>query len=213
MSTNLLVIRHGETDWNRHKVFRGTHDIPLNENGRAQARLVAAALEGTAIDAIYTSPLSRAKETAEIVSEPHGIQPTVHDGFMDMDYGEWTGNADSEVAERWPAEHAAWATTPHTVRPPGGTTLAEVFTNAFGAMEALAGKHDGQTVAIVAHRVVNKLLVIGALSLGLDRFPFIIQGNCCINVLERTPAGYRVHSVNDVSHIRNTGTDLLQVDF
>ncbi len=213
MSTTLLIIRHGETAWNRGEIFRGTYDIPLNENGKQQARLAAQSLKYMKIDAAYTSPLSRAKETAEIVTESHGISPTIHDGFIDMDYGEWTGKENSEVANSWPNEHAAWITNPHTVRPPGGTTLKEVFEKSFTAMEELAVKHDGETILIFSHRVVNKLLVIGALSLGLERFPFIIQGNCCINEIKRIQTGYLIESINDVSHIKNAGMDLLQADF
>lgn len=213
MSTKILIIRHGETAWNRGKIFRGTHDIPLNENGRQQARLAAQSLKDMEINAAYTSPLSRAKETAEIVTASHGISPEIHEGFIDMDYGDWTGKEDAEVAKLWPDEHAAWMSNPHTVRPPGGTTLEEIFDRSFSAMEELAGKHDGETIALFSHRVVNKLLVLGALSLGLERFPFIIQGNCCINEFERIEHGYLVRSINDVSHIRNAGTELLEADF
>ena len=213
MSTRILIIRHGETAWNRGKIFRGTYDIPLNENGKKQARLTAEALKDMDIDAAYASPLSRAKESAEIVTECHGISPVTHDGFMDLDYGEWTGKEDSEVAKLWPNEHEAWTTNAHSVRPPGGTTLKEVFDKSFTAMEELAEEHDGETIAIFAHRVVNKLLIIGALSLGLERFPFIIQGNCCINEIERLKGGYLIQSINDVSHIKNAGTALLKTDF
>lgn len=213
MSTTILIIRHGETAWNRGKIFRGTCDIPLNENGQQQARLASRSLENVRIDVAYTSPLSRAKETAAIVTEPHGITPVTNDAFIDLDYGEWTGKEESEVIAHWPEEHEQWITTPHTVRPPGGTTLQEVFDKSFGTMESLAVKHDGKTIAIFAHRVVNKLLVLGALALGLERFPFIIQGNGCINEFERTANGYLVRSINDISHIRNAGTELLEADF
>jgi len=213
MSTRILIIRHGETAWNRGKIFRGTYDIPLNENGKQQARLAAEALKDIKLDAVYTSPLSRAKESAEIVTEYHGISPITHDGFIDLDYGEWTGKEDSEVAKLWTNEHEAWTTSPHSVRPPGGTTLKEVFDKSFTAMEELAKKHDNETIAIFAHRVVNKLLILGALSLGLERFPFIIQGNCCINEIERIKNGYLIQSINDVSHIKNSGAALLKTDF
>ena len=213
MSTKILIIRHGETAWNREEIFRGTYDIALNENGKQQAKLVAQALQATRIDAIYASPLSRAQESAKIVAKPHGISPIIQDSFIDIDYGEWTGKKASEVAKLWPDDYAAWTTTPHNVRPPGGTTLKEVLNSSFTAMEELAKKHDGETIAIFAHRVVNKILLIGALALGLERFPFIIQGNCCINEIERIQSGYLIQSINDVSHIKNAGTDLLQVDF
>ena len=213
MSTKILIIRHGETAWNRGKIFRGIYDIPLNENGKQQARLAAEALKDMKLDAAYTSPLSRAKESAEIITEYHGISPVPHDGFMDLDYGEWTGKEDSEVAKLWPNEHKAWTTNAHSVRPPGGTTLKEVFNKSFTAMEELAKEHEGGTIAIFAHRVVNKLLIIGALSLGLERFPFIIQGNCCINEIVRIKSGYLIQSINDISHIKNSGTALLETDF
>jgi len=213
MHTKILIIRHGETAWNRRQIFRGTYDIPLNENGKQQARLAAQSLKNIKIHAAYTSPLSRAKESAEIITVSHGISPVIHNGFIDIDYGEWTGKENSEVAKLWPDDHAAWTKNPHTVRPPGGTTLNEILNNSFTAMEDLAKKHDGETIAIFSHRVVNKVLILGALSLGLERFPFIIQGNCCINEIEKIQSGYLIHSINDVSHIKNAGIDLLQADF
>lgn len=91
--------------------------------------------------------------------------------------------------------------------------MKEVFDKSFTAMEELAKEHDGETIAIFAHRVVNKLLILGALSLGLERFPFIIQGNCCVNEIERLKSGYLIQSINDVSHIKNSGTALLKTDF
>lgn len=213
MVTTILLIRHGETDWNRERIFRGVFDIPLNDNGRDQARLAAEALRLDKIDAAYTSPLSRAVETADIVLEPHGINATLHQGLLDFDYGDWTGKRESDVTKRWPEEHATWNSRPHSIRVPGGDTLQDVFDRTFGAMEAVAKEHDGQTVALFAHRVVNKLLVIGALGLNLDRFPFIVQGNCCINKFVRTESGYIIEFINDTAHVRNAGKELLPEDF
>ena len=213
MSTTLFLIRHGETAWNRDKIFRGSFDIELNENGRKQARLAAQALESRPIDAGYTSPLSRAAETARIILESHPVTPSPHEGLLDFDYGDWTGRQDNEVARLWPAEHASWSSRPHDVRVPNGNTLKEVFERAFVAMEQISARHDGQTVALFSHRVVNKLLIAGCMGLGLDRFPFIVQGNCCINKLERTAAGYMIHYLNDTSHIRNANAELLDADF
>lgn len=213
MATTILLIRHGETAWNRGKVFRGTHDVPLNDNGREQARLAGEALRSRTIDAAYTSALSRAAETAQIVLAAHGVTAAVDPGLLDFNYGDWTGKEDARVARDWPAEHAAWTSQPRSLRVPGGDTLEEVFGRAFGAMEKIAVEHAGQTVALFAHRVVNKLLVLGALGMELDRFPFIIQGNCCINEFERIDRGYIINCVNDTAHIRNAAADLLDADF
>lgn len=213
MSTTILLVRHGETAWNREKIFRGVYDIPLNENGRAQACHLARALAARRIDVAYSSPLSRAMETAQIALEPHGIAAIVHDGLTDFDYGVWAGLKEELVAQKWPQEHARWLAAPHAAHPPGGDTLQGLFDRAFASLEELAQKHDGQTVALFAHRVVNKLLVLGVLTLGLERFPFIRQDNCCLNEFERTPQGYVVVSLNDTAHIRRAGADLLKADF
>lgn len=213
MKTTILLIRHGETAWNRGKIFRGMHDIPLNENGRMQARHLTVALSTRAIDAAYTSPLSRARETAQIVLTPHEVEATVHTGFTDFDYGDWTGLEDSEVARRWTDKHRVWLTAPHTLRVPGGNTLQEVYENAVGALGDIVRAHANQTVALFAHRVVNKLLVAGMLTLGVERFPFIRQDNCCLNEFQWTGRDYIVISLNDVSHLRQSDTTLLQEDF
>ncbi|MBC8460017.1 MAG: histidine phosphatase family protein [Deltaproteobacteria bacterium] len=213
MSTTILLVRHGETDWNRDKIFRGIYDIPLNDNGREQAKLAAKALKICKIDFAYTSPLSRAAETAEIILKQHNIKASISEGLIDFDYGNWTGQKDVDVAKNWPEEHAAWSSRPDSLRIPGGDTLKEVFDRAFGCMEELAQKHDDQTVALFAHRVVNKLLVIGALGIGLDRFSFIMQGNCCVNKFERTKKGYIIDFINDTAHIRNARANLLKEDF
>jgi len=213
MPTTILLVRHGETAWNRGKIFRGAHDVPLNDNGRAQAGHLARALESRRIDAAYTSPLSRAVETAEIGLRSHGLQAVPLEDLRDFDYGEWTGIEDAEVAERWPDDHAKWLAKPHSAQPPGGDTLRDVFERAFGAAEEIAQRHGGETVALFAHRVVNKLLVLGMLSLGLERFNFIRQDNCCLNEFERGGDGYVVVTLNDVSHLRQAGADVLAADF
>jgi broad specificity phosphatase PhoE len=213
MPTIILLIRHGETDWNRAKVFRGRHDVPLNDNGRTQAGLVAEALRCREIDAAYTSPLSRATETACITLDPHRLVAVAEPAFTDFDYGEWTGHAETDVAVKWPEELEQWQTIPQCAQPPGGDTLQDVYNRAFNTLEGLAASCHGQTVAVFAHRVVNKLLALGVLGLGLERFPFMMQGNCCINEFERTDNGWLIHCLNDTAHMRSDRVDMLKEDF
>ena len=213
MSVTILLVRHGETDWNRRKIFRGIHDVPLNENGRAQARHLAKAMASHKIVAAYSSPLCRSLETANIVLQSHGIEATVHEGLKDFSYGDWTGLEDGVVAKRWPEEHACWISEPAKARPPGGDTLEDVFHRASACLESIVKEHAGQTVALFSHRVVNKVLILGMLSLGLERFNFIRQDNCCVNEFERIETGYIAVRLNDTCHIRQAGTELLKVDF
>ncbi len=175
--------------------------------------MLAGALRPRRIDVGCTSPLSRARETAAIALSGRGVEVVADDRLKDFSYGEWTGLEEAEVARRWPEERALWNSHPERLRVPGGDTLQEVYDRSFAAMEELAARHEGRTVALFAHRVVNKLLVLGALGLGLDRFPFIRQDNCCLNEFERRGEGYVILSLNDTSHIRRGGGELLAADF
>ncbi len=213
MATRILLIRHGETAWNLSKVFRGTYDVPLNDTGRKQAQLLADALAGRTIDAAFASPLSRAAETAELALASRDVPATVTPELIDIDYGEWTGLPDEEVSERWPEQHAAWSNSPESAEIPGGQALRSVFETASTAMANLAQRHAGRTIALFAHRVVNKVLVLAALGLELNRFGLIMQGNCCINEFEYTERGYVIHAINDTSHVRRGGAGLLTADF
>ncbi len=212
-STTIILIRHGETAWNREKKFRGTYDVPLNENGRAQARLLADALKDREIDAVYSSPLSRTHETARLALGDRNVEIQVDRGLIDFYYGDWTGLSEEQVIQDWPEEYSKWKKNPESLRVPGGNTLAEVYDNAFKAMENIASKHMGQTAALFSHRVVNKLLVLGALKLKLGRFPFIKQDNCCVNEFERVKQGYIICTLNDVGHMKNGKVDILKSDF
>ena len=213
MSTTILLIRHGETAWNRDKVFRGRHDIPLNGNGRAQARLVTGALSHIRIEAAYASRLSRATETAGIALESHRINAISDAGLTDIDYGGWTELEETEVAQRWPKEYALWISKPHMCQVPGGEALQQVADRAFSSLKSIVEKHNGQTVALFSHRVVNKVLVLSMLSLGLERFPFIRQDNCAINEFEQTDGSYITVRLNDTCHIRRGGKEVLSADF
>lgn len=213
MPTDVLLIRHGETAWNRGKIFRGTHDVPLNDNGRAQAAALAEALWNRRIDAAFTSGLSRARETAEIVLAGRNVAAVIEDGLCDFDYGDWTGLEDAEVARRWPEQHRLWGSDPERAELPGGDTLQGVFDRAASTMARIAAERDGCTVALFAHRVVNKVLVLGALGLGLSRFNFIRQDNCCLNEFQYVGGDYVIRTVNDISHIRRSGADMLAADF
>ena len=214
MSTVILLVRHGETAWNRSKIFRGTYDIPLNDTGKAQAKLLVKILKKRKIAAAYSSPLLRAYRTAQIsLSENNVVDPVIEERLIDINYGDWTGKEDSEVVKRWPEEHNVWNTDPQSAHIPGGEMHKTVFDRSFGAMEEIAARHKGQTVAIFAHRVVNKVLVLGALGLGLSHFKFIIQDNCCVNEFVRNETGYLIQSVNNTSHISDSGIELLTTDF
>ncbi len=106
--TTILLARHGETDWNRENRFQGHADPPLNETGRAQAAELAAALANEPLAAVYSSPLRRAFETAQIVGAPHGLEPVPVDALREVDVGSWQGLTRAEIEERFPEQFARW---------------------------------------------------------------------------------------------------------
>ena len=136
-----------------------------------------------------------------------------HKALLDFDYGEWTGKEESEVRREWPLEYEEWSARPHEARPPGGTTLREIFESCFPMMVDCAKRHEGGTVALFSHRVVNKLLVLGAMGLELQRFPFIVQGNCSISEFLVHDGEFTIETLNNTSHMVEGGVDVLDADF
>ena len=207
MVTCIVLVRHGQTEWNRVERFRGRADVPLNESGLAQAeatgKRVAAGWRPTAV---YTSPLSRAVKTAEAVARHAALPVLVHPGLADIDYGEWQGLTPDEARSRWPDMVEAWYSAPHTAQIPGGETLAGLRARGMAAVAELAAKHAGQTIVVVGHTVINRILLLGVLGLGNDRFWHLRQDTCAINVFEVEGGEYTLVSMNDTCHLSKLNT-------
>jgi broad specificity phosphatase PhoE len=204
--TRIILVRHGQTEWNRVERFRGRADVPLNETGLAQAeatgRRVAAEWQPAAV---YSSPLSRAVKTAEAIARQFALTVQVHPGLADIDFGEWQGLTPAEARARWPEDAGAWFTAPHTARVPGGETLADLRTRAMATVRELAARHLGQTIVLVGHTVINRIILLGVLGLGNDRFWRIGQDNCAINAFEADGGDFTMLSLNDTCHLRQVG--------
>jgi broad specificity phosphatase PhoE len=201
--TRFILVRHGQTTWNREDRFRGRSDIPLNETGAAQAvltaRRIAAQWRPTAI---CCSPLLRARQTAQAIAEPLGLPVEPHQGLNDINFGLLQGWTVPEATERWPVVVHTWFTAPHLARPPEGERLEEVHTRVMAAVNELATHHPGGTVVLVGHMVLNKVILLGIMGLGLDRFWRIGQDTCAINVFDAEEGDFTVLSLNDTCHLR-----------
>jgi broad specificity phosphatase PhoE len=210
--TMMILVRHGQTEWNRVERFRGRADVPLNETGLAQAEAtgqrIAAELQPAAV---YSSPLSRAVKTAEVIAEHFNLPVQIHAGLADIDYGLWQGLTPDEVKERWPEIHHAWYNTPHTARIPGGETLDELRARGMAAINELANRHAGQTIVLVGHTVINRIILLGVLGLGNDRFWRLKQDTCAINLFEVEDGTFTLASLNDTCHLHNVKRKALNV--
>jgi broad specificity phosphatase PhoE len=199
----LFLIRHGETAWNKDEVFRGRFDVELNEHGLEQARLTADALRRLELSAVYSSPLSRAYDTARLIAEPHGLSVIIEPALADIDYGIWQGMSHHQVKEQCPGVYGLWTTAPQKVRFEEGESLDDVKTRALQALKQISGRHPGQNVVAVSHRVVNKVLMCALLGLDNSHFWSLRQDTCAINVIEEDDQhGYIIHGLNDTSHIQ-----------
>jgi probable phosphoglycerate mutase len=149
--TTLLLVRHGETDWNREQRFQGHADPPLNQTGRAQAVDLSVELAAEPIAAVYSSPLRRAFETAEIVAAAHDHQPVTLDALMEVDVGSWQGLSRAELEKRHPEELARWLDDADGFQFDGGESYAQLGARVIPALLELAARHPGERVLAVTH--------------------------------------------------------------
>jgi broad specificity phosphatase PhoE len=199
----IYLIRHGETEWNREQVFRGRADVPLSDRGRDQARLLADSLSESSLEAVYSSPLSRARETAAPLCGGLGLDLLTEEGFVDMSFGEWEGVSVADVRRRWPDLSQTWMRSPEEFRAPGGEALAEVLVRAWSALEKAAERHGA--AAVVSHRVVCKLLLCRAVGVGEAGFWRMRVDTASLSVLESEGDKWVVTGMNDVSHLSALG--------
>lgn len=213
METNtIILVRHGETDWNKELIFRGRIDVPLNEAGLVQARKTAAALREVPLKAIYSSPLSRAFATAKAIAEAKDLPVRKEEPFIDPSFGRWEGRPVAEVAAEYPEEFKNWREAPHLWKAPGGETLAEVKERAWLRLKEISRELEGETLAIVSHRVVLKLLLLAALGLDESKFWMIAQSPCAINVLTGKADNFVLNKFNDTCHLQPFSAAIFQGD-
>lgn len=198
-----VLVRHGQTEWNRVERFRGHADVPLNETGLAQAestgrRVVAEWQPG----AVFSSPLSRAVDTAAAIARHFSLPVQVHPGLVDIDYGEWQGLTPEEARQRWSVEVDHWFHHPERAMIPAGETLAVLRTRGMTTLQELSARFMGQTIVLVGHTVINRVLLLGVLGLGNERFWHVRQDTCAINLIEAYHDDFVVVSLNDTCHLR-----------
>jgi len=198
----IILARHGETDWNMAEVFRGRVDIGLNETGIRQAELLAEHLSNKSVDAVYSSPLTRALKTAEIIASCKKLEVEIAPGLIDFDFGEWQGLAHQEVKDRYPELYAEWISHPEQVKIPGGENLDEVRGRALHVVDKVKNKY-GDVVIVVSHRVVNKVLICALLGLDNSHFWNIRQDTCGITVFTYAKGQYVLTGHNDISYLKS----------
>lgn len=199
----LILIRHGKTDWNELEKCQGASDIPLNQNGVGQAEKLALSLKDEKIDFIYSSDLMRAKVTAEKIAGYHDLKVNIDSGFREMDQGDFEGLEFRLIREKYADVLKEWRTNPETLVIPGGESLTEVQDRAYSSVSRLLDKHFSKTVIVVSHNLTIVTLLCKLSERSLKNFrDFIVSetSKTIINFDNRTP---KVELVNDLSHLQS----------
>jgi probable phosphoglycerate mutase len=201
-STRILLIRHGETDWNATGRLQGHSDTPLNAVGREQARRAARRLAGEPVRALYSSDLARSFETATIIGQELGLLVMTSPQLRERRYGVWEGLTSAEIQARYPEQFAEWRARSTDFAPPQGETITQLLTRAFTALQTIACRHVGEVVVVITHGGLCYVLLNHILgSVNGDRREFTF-GNASIHTLEVTGARWSVISMNDIAHLQ-----------
>jgi len=205
------LVRHGRTEWNEAAIFRGKLDIPLDEVGQRQANLAKQVLSREDINYIISSPLKRARETAEIIAQAFpGVEVQIDERVGDIDVGEWAGVSLAEVQRKFPEDYRMWVEAPHKMKFPGGESLKDVQEKAWEAVMSCIWLLDKGGVLLVSHRVILKTIILKAVGAGLDGFWKIRLDTASVSVMEYNGVHWVLTKMNDTSHL---GTPTDQRDF
>jgi len=211
--TSIYLVRHGQTAWNKEEIFRGRTDVPLDETGLKQAELAGQYFKGKEIHGIYSSPLSRAWETAQMIAQFHNLKVQPLQGILDMSFGEWEGHAHQEIRKMDGETYRQWVESPQLVRLPGGESLDDVRVRAMTALEEVIRSHPEKTLILVSHRVVCKVLICAILGLDNSHFWQIAQDTTAINLIQYRNGKYILSLMNETCHLKALKEERLGVDF
>jgi alpha-ribazole phosphatase/probable phosphoglycerate mutase len=182
--TRLYLLRHGETQSNIEQRYQGQGNSPLSELGIEESTELSKALQSEPIKAFYSSDLTRAHETAKIVAEPHGLQVKKLPGMKERFYGEWENLTFDEIKKKYPEIYETWLMDPAKAKIPGSETLEELQSRGVETIESTIKNHDGETICIVGHGGINRMILFHYMNLDLNNFWRIRQDNCCLNIIE-----------------------------
>ncbi|WP_297430766.1 histidine phosphatase family protein, partial [Clostridium sp.] len=202
MKTKLYLIRHGETEWNKLGKFQGCVDIDLSQEGIKQAYYLSEKF-GSNFDFIYSSPLKRALETANIIASNKGIRPVILEDIREINFGEWEGLTIKEIAKNYPDEFSIWQNDKLIAPICGGDlSLKNAVERSKNTIIPLIEKHNNKNILVVAHGGIIKATLIGLFNWDMTMYHKINLGNtsvCQINFNSNLKPS--IVSINDTSHL------------
>jgi len=201
--TRLYLVRHGETEWNRSLRYQGHRDIPLSSEGRAQARKIAVRLSSEKFAAAYASDLSRAMETAAIISDYHNLNVTTVPELRETNFGDWEGLTYREIDSRFHEIMKGWRANPRDTKIPGGESLGEVADRCRSGLEKVLRENREGNVLVVAHGGIIRIIVASILGMNLNDYWKIKQDNVALNIIEFFENDRAIICLlNDINHLK-----------
>ena len=161
----IYLVRHGETDWNKQLRYQGQRDIPLNEEGRRQAMCVADYLAGERIEMVFSSPLLRARETATLIGEKHGLKLSMEHSLVEIDFGEWEGRNYNELKQDEQDMAERWFFSPDTINIPGGESYSVFKERVLVGYDKIRKTDDNKNIALVTHAGVIRIIIASILDM------------------------------------------------
>ena len=203
--TKILLVRHGEVAGNvgDKPTFVGWNDLPLNERGLQQAQIVAEYLAGESIDAVYSSDLQRAKNTAEAIAQKHGLAVRVDADLREVNYGAWEGLGEIDLHRDYSSQWIARQNDPWNVAAVEGESYEQMWTRFLPKWNKLVEDHDGETVVLVAHNGLNRMLLCHLLGAPFENFKRIHITNGSVTRIETGAAGVLLRSINETNHLKD----------
>lgn len=203
MAVRIYLMRHGLTPWNYESRFQGNTDIELSPEGIKQAKALQGRLTTEKLDAIYSSDLTRALQTAEIVAKPHGLEVRTKPGLREIHFGVWEGLTYKDLEREYPQELKTWLEAPHLLAVPQGETFAMLQDRAIKCLREILAFHPHGNIAVVAHGGTIAALICGLLQEPLAKMWNYRQKNTALNVLKWEEGRVSVELLNDSSHLEN----------
>ncbi len=206
--TTILLARHGECRGNVEGLFRGRADFPLNERGVRQAGELAEALRPWEPAVVYTSPLLRARATAEAIAAACGAELRVDEGMNNMALGVWEGRRKTEVAKERPDLWRLWMENPEELVVDGAETMRDVMLRSMSSLRAIVAENRGKTVAAVTHRTVIKPLIAGCIGIASPYFWKVHMDTAAYSVLHHDDLhGFSLFALNRTEHLSGFATE------
>ena len=200
--TRFYLIRHGETDWNKGGRYQGWTNIELNDAGKEQARLLGKRFKYIPVDAVYVSPLTRARQTAAPLAEAAELTPVVDEHFKEINFGEWEGHTSAELSEKYGKAYTDFFDDPFSHPMPGEGSFQHVMKRAVAGFNELEERHRGQNVAIVSHGGLLRVMLVGLLNMTNEFYRKTWMTNTSITVLDVMEDGRKLlMTMNDKAHL------------